>query len=151
MSHRTKVGLVLLSLLGVGFALGWVASVARYGLRIGPRHGPPGPPPPEVWAKVGLSPDQKEALDRIHEEGREKREALFEAERKVRREFERLMDSTKEPQALRGGYRALLDAKRALEWDHFETMLEVNGVLSLEQIRRLRRLHRPPGPPPRPR
>ncbi len=130
---------ILLSLITMGYILGWTASVLRFGLpplgfdRRPPRHeGPHG-----MFEGIGLNDDQKEAIRKIRAEEEDERQVLRERMDKTRREFEKLLDSSKDRELLQDAFNRMLEQKNAMEQAHFNSMMKVHQVLTLEQIKKL--------------
>ncbi len=138
------------SLLALGFGLGWAASALRFGPPTRPdRRAPPPLPDVEAFSSLGLDPGQLDRIEAITSEGRERERELAATLESARRDLEEAVDSSQDIPSLRTKYDAVIAAKNALERNHFETMMQIHAVLTMDQIRALRR-RRPRGPPRRP-
>jgi hypothetical protein len=145
----------LVSVLIVGFSIGWIASVARYGIDIklpllGP---PPGGPPPlnaSIMREAKLSEEQIEIILSIQDSGKKKIEERIAQLERTKEAFEKLVTETQDQDALKKLFHNLMDAKRLVDEAHFEVGMQIQTKLTLEQNKALREQMMKSGIPFRP-
>lgn len=136
--------LKIITFVTFGYALGWAGSVWRYGLPAwGRHHGPPRPG--AMFDELGLSSEQSAQIQTIREGRKQKFEAWEEKLQSARRSFEETLDGSKDIPLLREKFAAMSQIKDEMEKEHFESMLAIHQVLTLEQIKELG-AKRPKGP-----
>jgi Spy/CpxP family protein refolding chaperone len=143
-----KRALYMLALLCAGLAGGWLGRSlihplhGRHG-RWGEGPGPGEPPPIEHFLKdAGLTPEQTAKIRDLDTAAREKGKPLRDQLDERRRAFQDALGTDAGPDVLKARYQELLDAKRADELAHFETMMAVREILTPDQRRLLEERHR---------
>ncbi len=141
---------LFLSFIAFGYILGWVGSVWRFGLPpLGLRHGPHEPHGPDrMFEGIGLNDEQRAAIRKIRTEEKAERDTLKAQLDESRRAFETALATTQDKALLQTAFEKMLASKNAMEQAHFQSMMKVHEVLTLDQIQKLGE-KRPPRKPHR--
>ena len=141
-----RITLMGLSVLFVGFSLGWVASAKHFD-HVMPG-GVPSLLPERIVSGLGLSEVQRSQILEVANQGLRTEQSLRVKLEEARRELERQVDRSRDIDFLRAKFAVLIAAKSEVENNHFETMMRVHAALTPEQIQKLRRSGPPmPGRP----
>lgn len=142
-------------------ALAWseVAATQERGPRGRPDGAPGGPPPIErMLDRLGLTQDQKAAVDAVHEKNQDAMRPLGEAARRAHEAFRKALD-TESPDTNKVGQLAIAmhTAQKRFDAARKAEMEEIKSILTPEQRERLEQAAqrgpghgpgRPGGPPP---
>lgn len=135
MIHKKHLHIV--SLLMVGFVMGWISSSLR------PNMKPKRPSRIENFKKIGLSKEKLSIVTDLVEKAEVRRKNLNSILKEKRTYFDKIVEKTKDEKEIRTAFFDFTQFRNELDQERFEVMLKVHRHLTLEQITKLRSL-RPP-------
>ncbi|GEM_PF-4795260 len=122
----------ILSLIMVGFLLGWSSNSLLQKNRPSPR------PKVEHFKKLGLSEENLSKVLAILKEAdieKEKIDLELDMKKKV---FDQSIETTKDEEKLRAAFSDFAEMRKKVTENRFEVMLKVHSHLTLDQIKKLR-------------